>query len=211
MEADSWRRLLIEWKDFSVDNGVEYMRRKSQQGGSRAGASSSASSFPSGGRGGFASDVEGGGGGARGTKAAAFPVSSRGVAVTVMGGSGSLNAGAAGDDDKPRPLDCFVEMKKPGSTSTGSGGWERRFLRVDERSNCLIITKSSGPSEKPLYTVSLPEVVDIVASRDSGQCQFEIQMDDVEYKFRAGTDAEGQRLAELLNAWKDWLLLNLTG
>ena len=191
--------MLIEWKDFSVDNGVEYMRRKSQQGSRAAAGTSSSSSFPSGGRGGFAfaSDVEVGGG-ARGTKAkaAAFPVSSR----------ASLDTG---DDDKPRPLDCFVEMKNPGTT--GSGGWERRFLRVDQRSNCLVVTKSNGPSEKPLYTISLPEVVDIAASRDSGPCQFDIQMDDVEYHFRAGTDAEGQRLAELLNSWKDWLLLNLTG
>ena len=185
LEADSWRRLLIEWKDFSVDHGQEYMLRRGRD--VESSRTSGGPAFPGSGSVSSTMGVVSGSG-----------LSSGGVSVSVS--SSQLG------EEKPRAVDTFVEMKGKGS------GWERRYLRIDERSSSLIVTKSNGPSEKPLVSVHLPEVADIAASREYGGSYFDVQVDEsTTYKFRAGSDAEGQKLAALINDWKDYLLLNMQG
>jgi hypothetical protein len=127
------------------------------------------------------------------------------VAVSLAGASKSTLQLQLGDD-KPKPVDCFVEMKK-----SSGGGWERRYLRVDERSSSLIVTKSNGPTEKPLVSIHLPEVADISAPSEYGGSYFDVQLDNVTHKFKTSSDAEGRALASLLNDWKDYFLLNFQG
>jgi hypothetical protein len=49
-------------------------------------------------------------------------------------------------------------------------------VRVDERSSSLVVTKSNSPDEKPLLSISLPEVADIAASREFGASYVDEQL-----------------------------------
>jgi len=118
-------------------------------------------------------------------------------------------------DDKPAPVESFVEMKTSASGGLlggSKGTWERRFLRVDERSSSLVVTKSSSPGEKPLLSINLPEVAEISSSREFGASYLDVQLDETTvYKFRASSDAEGNKLSQALNAWREFFLLNFVG
>lgn len=205
VECDTWRRLLIEWKDFSVDHGREYMLRNSP-------AANAVRVF---GSGAFSRDAE------KGFSSASFgggtkPSRYAPPAAVSSSSSSSLNLG----EEKPSPLECFVEMKSTTGGGGGGGllggskggGWERRFVRVDERSSSLVVTKSSSPGEKPLLSISLPEVADIAASREFGASYVDVQLDETTvYKLRASSDAEGNKLSQALNAWREFFLLNFAG
>lgn len=184
VECDTWRRGLIEWKDFSVDHGCEYMARNARR------------------------DVENGAGTSSSTSSSAaaasrFP-STAPTAISLLE-SGTSRLG----DERPAPLECCIDLK----TSSGSvfaGEWQKRYMRVEERSASLVVAKSSGSSEKALLIVHLPEVADIYTSAEFGASYFDVQLDGVTHKFRAANDAEGHRLVAALNNWKEYLLLNMS-
>lgn len=87
VECDTWRRLLIEWKDFSVDHGREYMarnaRRDVEKGTSPLSSSSSSSA----------------------ASLTRSPAASATAAVALLGAASSLG------DERPPPLECYVEHK----------------------------------------------------------------------------------------------------
>lgn len=84
VECDTWRRLLIEWKDFSVDHGREYMARNARR------------------------DVEKGPSSSSSMSVSRNPAASATAAIALLGSGSGLG------DERPAPLECYVEYKVRG-------------------------------------------------------------------------------------------------
>jgi hypothetical protein len=115
------------------------------------------------------------------------------------------------EDDKPKPLEGWLDKKGGGHFGTGEH-WSKRYLRVDERSQSLIYAKASDPTAPAQGTIDLRVVKDIAAYEKNGRVdssRFNIDLGDKVFKFKATSEAEGQRWVEGLHAWRDYFLLNM--
>lgn len=114
-------------------------------------------------------------------------------------------------DGKPTSLEGWLEKKGHGKVHMG-GDWQKRYLRVDERTGSLSYSKSSSSSDKSAGSIDLKLAKDIFPYNKDGKSdytRFNIDIGDRVFKFKANTETEGQRWVEGLNEWKDYFLLNM--
>lgn len=223
-EAEHWRQLLTRWKDWALDHGSDSASDIERGSFSKAKPSSSSSSS---GRYG-ADDSEDASRASTNfsplgaSKPSASKANATSAATTTKAGGGGGGVKAAEPkkatpapapvmDDKPPPLEGFLEKKNSGKIKLGAE-FEKRWCRVDEASCCFMYSKSTNTKELPLGALDLRLAEDVSAHDKSGRdlSRFTVEMGTGEksYKFRAASSAEGERWITGLNDWRDYFLMN---
>jgi len=217
-ESDAWKKLLIEWKDFNMEQGADYMTQqalKSHDMGRKSELLSGSGGGGGGGGGGGAStlvarDDRDETGSDEGLMPAKKTTSSEVAASTSAtlysnrnSNSESVPASSLGDV-KPAAIDGYAEMKMS-STFSFSEDWQNRYLRIDEANMSLNVCKTNNPNEKPLLVIPLPEASEIAFYEKGGldQKRFNIDIGAKSHKFRVSSTQEGMAYVAGLKNWQE--------
>lgn len=148
---------------------------------------------------------------AKGAKNPSAPITKPSAAPSKKSSYDDDDYGYGASDDKPEMLEGWVEKKGGGRVKMGSD-WQRRYMRIDEKHQCLSYYKSSAPGESPAGMIDLKIVKDITPYEKAGAAdfsRFNIDLEDKVYKFKVNSQSEGQRWVDGLNEWRDYFLMNM--
>lgn len=220
-EMERWKAQLQEWKDYAIDFEKEKPVSADIETGTR-GSSSLSSSMSSayGNRSSAAESLDS-------IDISVEPEPKEEAKKKAFGGFGSAFSGSkerkneadkgksasSFADSKPAALEGWLE-KKGGAKVVGSD-WQRRYVRVEQSSGSLQWFKSSSSLEKPNGSLDMLLIADVTPYATKGgkadSSRFNVDMGDGNkmYKFKASSDAEGDKWIKGLNDWKDYLLLNM--
>ena len=117
---------------------------------------------------------------------------------------------------KPAFIEGFLEKKGHGTIHIGSD-WQKRYLRIDERTKAITYSKTQSLSEKPQGSIEFIQITDICAYSEKGDgkakqdsTRFNIVVGDRTFKFKAKDKQENAKWVASLNEWKDYFLLTLS-
>ncbi len=117
---------------------------------------------------------------------------------------------------KPAFIEGYLEKKGHGAIHLGSD-WQRRYLRIDEKSRSITYSKTNAASEKPQGSIDFVQISDICAYTEKtdgkikqDNTRLNVIVGDRTFKFKAKDKQECDKWVASLNEWKDYFLLTMS-
>jgi hypothetical protein len=113
-------------------------------------------------------------------------------------------------EEAPPMIEGWLEKKGSGAIHIGNE-WSRKYCRINEEQGTFQYCKSSNEYEKPSGSIDLKSVKEITFY-DKGESldhsRFNITVDDKVFKFKAASQADGERWVRALEEWREYFLLH---
>lgn len=218
-EGEKWKRLLVEWKDFSNLNSSGKLRSNSavidddeETGGGASGNKArsisgelNAMTFDE-----SVAGTAGGGGAKKGGLMGMFKRNSAGGGVDQRLEAAAASA-AGGVGHKPTMIEGYLEKKHHIGSMHISSEWQKVFCKIDEATTSMMYFKSNNLSS-PAGSIDLKMTYSIdpyeKGTRKEDPSRFNIDMGDGKvYKFKCKGNAEGVEWVSKLEAWREYFLL----